>query len=226
MESKGPTSKKSQPELAILSPTAPVKTAGERVLVFPASIAQAGWGFADRPLIRDRQAIEDYLDEVFRFENLKYIDRKVAEADTNWLQIIPYVVIFRGREVFCYQRSKDGGEKRLHDKWSLGIGGHINPIDGEGSPETYWAAFRRELKEETGLNTSTVPVTGLIYDPSNDVGKVHFGVVHHLQLGNNPPPMEFRDKGIVNGQFLHVTELPARAGEFENWSRLVITQLL
>ncbi|MEG1686418.1 MAG: hypothetical protein RR276_00900, partial [Angelakisella sp.] len=57
----------------------------------------------------------------------EFIPRPEAENDPTRKQIIPYVVLCRGSEVFATRRLNKGGEARLHGLLSLGIGGHINP---------------------------------------------------------------------------------------------------
>ncbi|MBF0234249.1 MAG: hypothetical protein HQK65_14610, partial [Desulfamplus sp.] len=60
---------------------------------------------------------------------LHWLDRSVAETDTQFKQIIPYILIQadNGNLTAIYKRK--GSESRLHDLWSMGIGGHINPSD-------------------------------------------------------------------------------------------------
>ena len=58
--------------------------------------------------------------------------RPEMEEDPSYRQIIPYVVLTRGDEVLVLRRLKKGGEKRLHGLLSIGVGGHINPVDEAG----------------------------------------------------------------------------------------------
>jgi predicted NUDIX family phosphoesterase len=179
-------------------------------------------------LRRDRAS--SYLNKILDPKNLSWLDRDKAEKDPSFKQLIPYCLLTRGREVFCYQRSPKGGESRLHGLWSIGCGGHVNPVDNKpGMNETYDSAFCREMYEEVGLvltgpRYKLAPVVGLLYDPSNEVGKVHFGVVHQFDVGWNTP-LKATDPALVNGQWLHRVDLVARKGEFESWSQLVINGL-
>lgn len=67
-----------------------------------------------------------------------------------------------------------GGEARLHDKGSIGIGGHINPVDrqsGHDDVSTYLAGVEREIREELVIDGGcTQRVLGVINDDSNEVG--------------------------------------------------------
>ena len=84
----------------------------------------------------------------------KFMDRAKAETDETFKQLIPYCVIKKGNEFFCYQRTKKGGEKRLYGQWAFGIGGHVNQVDNTlvNDPMiTYYNGLRRELEEEVGV---------------------------------------------------------------------------
>ena len=149
----------------------------EHVLVVPTEIfRQLGYfqGFSTD--------VEKYLGELFKPEHTSYRPRSEMEEDPEFKQLIPYV-IFRHTDpqgqqsIFVYTRGK-GGEKRLHAKRSVGIGGHISSVDaGNGSP--YEEGMRRELEEEVSIDTKyTAKCVGLINDDETEVGRVHLGVVH------------------------------------------------
>lgn len=67
----------------------------------------------------------------------RFVDREEAEATPAWKQWIPYCMLRCGdwsqtgdeRGVLAVQRTKKGGETRLHESWSIGLGGHIEPED-------------------------------------------------------------------------------------------------
>ncbi|NLH00716.1 MAG: hypothetical protein GX488_02235, partial [Clostridiales bacterium] len=83
--------------------------------------------------------------------NFEFLPRSEAENDPSHKQIIPYVVICRGDEVFVTRRLNKGGETRLHGLLSIGGGGHINPkSDGCGS-DVLKRGMEREIEEEVAL---------------------------------------------------------------------------
>ena len=88
--------------------------------------------------------------------------------------------------ILHYTRGGSGGEARLHDKGSIGIGGHINPVDrqsGHDDVSTYLAGVEREIREELVIDGNcTQRVLGVINDDTNDVGAVHLGIVHLFEL--------------------------------------------
>ena len=66
---------------------------------------------------------------------LQYVRRGDCETEPRFKQLIPYITIgheWRAGEIsqLRYNRTKTSGEDRLIGKASIGIGGHINPIDG------------------------------------------------------------------------------------------------
>lgn len=202
----------------------------EQVLAFPAVALQPFLAlfYMDKGVVTDPTTVKAVLAEVLNANSLRFIDRESAEQDPSWKQVIPYCVLESEGKILAYQRTKKGGESRLHDKWSIGIGGHINPIDGESNDaNAYSRAFARELEEEVGLpqfheNSEilyTDEIVALIYDPSNEVGQVHFGVVHRVQLHNNPV-LKYSDPALDKGSWVKASE--AKTQDYENWSKLVL----
>ncbi|MBS3052832.1 MAG: NUDIX domain-containing protein [Candidatus Aenigmarchaeota archaeon] len=121
-------------------------------------------------------------------KNFEYMKRGLAEDNPSFKQPIAYVVVVNKklRRVFAYQRSAGTGytETRLRGKWSWGVGGHIEKID-ETSKNPILASLERELKEELDINEKIRPsVLGYINDDSNDVGKVHFGILYLVETNH------------------------------------------
>lgn len=208
----------------------PVENDVEHVLAFPAYLIEDYLSaFKLTQGILTGETADEIFQSLLESGEFAYIPRDEAEEDPEWKQLIPYTVLRRGREVFRYQRTKKAGETRLHDKWSVGVGGHINPEDGltdlvEG--DTYENAVWRELQEEVGLEgreTAILNKLALLYDDSDEVGQVHFGVVHQLQVGFNTK-LTFKDPSLQSGHWQHPAEL-RDVESFEKWSQLVISLL-
>ena len=56
--------------------------------------------------------------------------RSRVETNERFRQIIPYAVLEQESHIFLVERLKAGSEARLHNRLSIGLGGHINPVDG------------------------------------------------------------------------------------------------
>ena len=84
-----------------------------------------------------------------KFDAYKEMRRGDAEENPAYKQPIPYVILKRGNEVFVYKRLKGGGEKRLHEQLSIGVGGHMNRInDVHNWGTNLMMNMYRELNEE------------------------------------------------------------------------------
>jgi len=159
------------------------------------------------------------------------VQRANIEEDPAYQQIIPYCMIRDTKGRFLIVRRKEGGEKRLAGKYSMGIGGHINPHDdGEGRrwnmPTMFWNCALRELKEELGgdfnINTRAMPL-GWVKDDTNEVGSVHAGYVILVQLIGDVPDEVESDE--LAGGFRRLNLLPDTVTDnMESWSRHLLDQ--
>src|SRR2546427_4908447 len=101
-----------------------------------------------------RAGIEDYLHRVREYG--VFTPRASVEEDPSFKQIIPYLIVRHRGRLFLVQRSTEGGETRLHGKYSIGVGGHIKRGDAEGAQDVIAAGLKRELEDRksTRLNSS------------------------------------------------------------------------
>ncbi len=152
----------------------------------------------------------------------RYLDRAIAEEDARHKQLIPYVVVCDEERVFLMHRTDVGGDARLHGKASIGVGGHLNPVD-EGA-DALMAGLRREWTEE--LDADWEPefeLIGFLNDDTNRVGAVHLGVVFSVEAAGRAVDVRERDK--LTGAFVDATEVVARWDRLETWSQLVAAAL-
>ena len=168
-----------------------------------------------------------YLPALLARENNFFAPRSAAETDPTLKQIIPYTLLVHEGRVLHYVRGKKAGEQRLVAKGSMGIGGHINDHD-EGlfamDRAAYEAAVRREVGEELRVGASySDHVVALLNDDSNEVGKVHLGVVHvfHLSSAN----VQKGEAMITELQFLDRAGLAAQRDRMESWSQICFDHL-
>lgn len=172
--------------------------------------------------------VQRYLPALFAPGAGRYLLRKEAEKDPSHKQIIPYVIMRSKGRYLTYVRGKRAGETRLVEKRSIGIGGHINPTDEMGlfDPyETYLNAVHREVAEEVQVDSPyQETIIGLLNDDSNEVGRVHLGVVHLWELER--PAVSRREQMITQMEFLPMEELRKRRESMETWSQLCLDFLL
>lgn len=156
-------------------------------------------------------------------ERGEFLPRPFAEENPEYKQIIPYVTICRGTQVFSTTRLSGGGEKRLHGLISLGVGGHINP-DTDGDKNALMHALRREIYEEVELHDfGALTLRGLINDDSNEVGKVHLGFFYTLTTTGE---VHVKETEKLSGSWLRREELWDLSERMETWSQLVIPSLV
>lgn len=205
----------------------------EQVLGVPRSVLDDTGSFQGFTLMHPR------YESLFRAENQEFRPRDEVEEDPTFKQLIPYIIFKRGHLIMSYYRSKLNGETRLRGNRSIGIGGHINPEDDQEHkyPEllnrpdylsdVYVNGMLREIDEELKFNVQPPEyysrIAGLINDDSNDVGKVHLGVVHlvFLDRGTNMVPKEenIRDINWYRGD---AYTKPEALAEFESWSQILL----
>jgi predicted NUDIX family phosphoesterase len=190
----------------------------ERVLVLPRAGVPGGCDFHG---LRTDAVDLDELRAAVQVHG-RYLERPAAEDDPAHKQLIPYVVVRDGHRVFLMQRTDAGGDARLHGRASIGVGGHLNPVDdGE---DALMAGLRREWLEE--LETAWQPdfrLLGLLNDDSNPVGSVHLGVVFTVEADGRAVAVRERDK--LTGAFVTADAVHAAWDRLETWSQLVAVSL-
>ena len=178
-------------------------------------------------------------------DGVEFRERSELENDPTWKQIIPYIVLYRRNDpmfgmktYLTYRRGGGQGEERLHGKRSIGIGGHVEDKDmTTGVFATGWEkSMYRELNEEvklTARNVHGMPVQpgmmlyGMLNDDSNDVGKVHLGLVYVADATalsaapNEPDMLNFEWRPAINMYDDAVVMLV-----YEKWSELVLGALV
>lgn len=172
--------------------------------------------------------VDRYLASIFAPGQAFFLPRPAAEKDPSHKQLIPYVIMEHEGKVLSYVRGKRSGETRLVAKRSIGIGGHINPVDEmplfADFREAYLNAVHREVAEEVVVETPyTERVVALINDDATEVGSVHLGVVHHWTL--KEPKVSRREQMITQMEFLGLDELQAVKDSMETWSQLCLEYL-
>ena len=157
-------------------------------------------------------------------ESFSTMRRGDAEENEDYKQPIPYCVIKRGNEVFAYKRLSGGGETRLHNQISLGVGGHLNNVEGLDFLGVLEDGLQRELEEELYINKDKLDLetVGLINDDENDVGRVHIGMLVVAELPEDEE-VSVRETDQLLGEWIKVEDLknPEIYDSLESWSQFV-----
>jgi predicted NUDIX family phosphoesterase len=169
-------------------------------------------------------------------KNFKWRERAEAEHDDSDKQVIPYLLVRCGEKWLLTRRTKKQTEARLHDKFSLGVGGHVNPEDAAGGePEdvAYDAddyiggCAERELDEELNIETERhrcdITLIGYVNDDSTEVSRHHIGLVFEVTVPEEDA-VSVRETENMTGAFATREQIEATIPLMENWSALVAEQ--
>ena len=165
----------------------------------------------------------DRAQEVIRSRSF-FMPRADVEEDPTYQQIIPYVVFRHDGRYFLTRRLRASSEKRLHQQYSLGVGGHINPGDLEhGDP--VFDGMRREWEEEVEYSGHfEARLLGLMNDDSSPVSSVHLALV--FVVDGDSPQIAIRETDKLSGELLSLPEMRIFYLEMESWSQIVYDRLV
>lgn len=180
--------------------------------------------------------VKKYRENLLDPQSVRFCRRGSAENDPSLKQLIPYM-IFSWKDpsgkifLFAYTRGKGMGEARLHQKMSIGVGGHLNDQDHHDSAQSdsfrdlYREGMMREFQEEVRIGSEyTEDCVGLINDDLTEVGKVHLGIVHRFEL--KEPKLEPNEPDLLQSGFYSLDELLNLPEEnFETWSWITLNAL-
>jgi len=128
-------------------------------------------------------------------------------------------VVRDGARYLLMRRTRAGGDARLFERYTIGVGGHLNPGDGD-----VLAGLRREWREEIAADFEpSFRFVGLLNDDEDPVGAVHLGFVYAADAGGRAVAIRETDK--LSGDFRAPEEVAAVTDRMESWSRLLFEHL-
>jgi predicted NUDIX family phosphoesterase len=141
--------------------------------------------------------------------------RGEVEDDPSLKQVIPYLLLRDGERLFLMKRTSAGRDERLHERYTIGVGGHVNPGDTD-----VIGGLNREWREEIAAHfvPEFAPI-GLLNDDSNPVGAVHLGLVYAADAAGRPVAIRETDK--LSGGFATIDAVAAVRDKLETWSALL-----
>lgn len=188
-----------------------IKKPDERILVVERNnlFAHESWQGLNQ------KSLESFLTIIQEKKEFKW--RSQMENDPTYKQIIPYLIFQYHNTYFLMQRHAQASEKRLKNKYSLGIGGHIREEDLKGSTIFEWA--QREFHEEVNYQGAlTIKPLGILNDDSNTVGQVHVGLVLLLEGSSNNISIKSE---LQSGMLCSHETCKQYTSDMENWSQII-----
>lgn len=193
----------------------------ETILVVPTSSLWESLPYLEKGLITYG------VDRLSRLINDQgfFVDRSEAEQNASYKQIIPYAMVRHMGSVFMLRRMRTQSEQRLHDKLSVGVGGHINPTEVPLGSDWVQEGLDRELAEELSVEPGVFKhLVGIINDDTTDVGRVHLGIFFELFTASLN--VSVRETHKMSGDWVPSEELAQHYSQLETWSQIVYDSYL
>jgi len=149
--------------------------------------------------------------------------RDSVEHDPTYKQIIPYIAMYNDSdEILTLKRLETQSEKRLHNKLSIGVGGHVNIQDSKSPLQAFEKGMKREIAEEVNVLAKEEPeFLGLIYDHTTDVGRVHLGLAYKVKVDF----FGINEKDKFDFFWKTTEELKKQRHLMENWSSFILDEI-
>jgi predicted NUDIX family phosphoesterase len=190
----------------------------ELVFAFPTDGLWILIPFKKKGLIRENSEVLKGI-----VQNGLFRKRSELEEDPSFKQIIPYAIISNRDSFFLFRRTSGQTEKRLHNKYTLGAGGHMNPGGSMESKEEYLInELKRELFEEVrllnGCLIEDIEFIGFINDDTIPVGRAHIGLLYNIHVSNKEVYINETDK--MTAKWVDKSSLAELYNGMETWSKI------
>ncbi len=190
----------------------------ELVFAFPTARLWKLMTYKKKGLIRGNSEVLKKI-----IQNGLFLRRSESEENPSFKQIIPYAIISNKESFYLFRRTSGQTEKRLHNKFSLGVGGHMNPDNSAETKEQYLIdELKRELFEEVkllnGCMIEDIEFIGFINDDTIPVGRAHIGLLYNIHVSNKEVSINETDK--MTAEWIDKSNLPEFYGGMETWSKI------
>jgi predicted NUDIX family phosphoesterase len=173
--------------------------------------------YKEKGVIRENSKV---LKKIVR--NGLFLRRSEIEENPSYKQIISYAIISNNKSYYLFRRTPGQTEERLHNKFSLGVGGHMNP--NSLKPEEHYLTdeLKRELSEEVKLQNGCliedIEFIGFINDDTIPLGRVHIGLLYNIHVSNKELYINETDK--MTAEWIEKSDLAEFYGGMETWSKI------
>lgn len=174
-----------------------------------------------------------------RLSNKKSIimRRSDAESNSSVIQAVVISYITYKNQICLFTKHEKFGNKRLHNKKIIWLGGHLQKIDLENLNDctlqkSITNCLAREIEEEIQISIDVKPkYTGLVYDKTNPKSLQHIGIVFSIDIKDEKVFNSLNGKTFIelSGQGLSLDFVPAKQKYFtenidslEPWSANIL----
>ena len=190
----------------------------ELVFALPADELWKLISYKEKGLIKENSEVLKRI-----IQNDLFRKRNELEEDPSFKQIISYAIISNKESYYLFKRTSKQAEKRLHNKFSLGVGGHMNPANSNESKEQYLInELKRELFEEVkllnGCLIEDIEFIGFINDDTISVGSVHIGLFYNIHVSNKEIVINETDK--MTADWIDKHDLAEFYEGMETWTKI------
>jgi len=156
----------------------------------------------------------------------EYRPRHLVEEDLEQQQVIPYCIVHHPWDdtYLLTRRLRRSSERRLHDLYSLGVGGHINPGDGEKVDPVVGGLLREWAEEIVCPAPASARLVAVLNDDSTPVAKHHLGLVFVVEPSAGP--VEIREAEKLEGEPMSLETMRVHYLSMESWSQLCYDDLV
>jgi predicted NUDIX family phosphoesterase len=149
--------------------------------------------------------------------------RPDVEGDPTFRQLIPYLIVKSGDEIFsAVRKSKTSGEKRLDGMRIIGFGGHANPSSTtKDLYDSLIENLQREISEELVIAPYKISPIGFIYDSRTPVAQDHLGIVFLIEPQNKVTSIsEAESQKFADAGYVLLSSLKDQ--NMEPWTQLIV----
>jgi len=155
-----------------------------------------------------------------------YLPRARVEDDPAQQQVIPYCIVAHSDGTYLLtRRLRRSSERRLHHLYSLGVGGHINPGDGERLDPVVGGLVREWREEIVCPTVATARLVALLNDDTTPVSRVHLGLVFLVEP-DQEARAAVRETAKLEGESLTLEAMRRHYLNMESWSQLAFDDLV
>ena len=159
-------------------------------------------------------------------QNALWMPRPDAEISTQYVQLIPAATIQdQSGRYHTFSRRKSAYEY-LSEKWSIIVGGHVEPEDRSiDIVSTMANTLRRELLEELGVNHRPTTPNTVVFDPRSP----HVAILYEVQVHQpvtTTTTDEFEDSPSQPVRLLDGEQIfQHHSDRLDPWSKTIIEQI-